>query len=128
MVPVHSSRLTVVGSRFAAHGLRFAAGGLRCSIPICIVLGWVALIFLFSLGESARAESVEDRVEKILSQMTVEEKIDYIGGVHAMSIRAVPRLGLPEIRMSDGPLGVRQDTPSTRYPAGICLAASWDRS
>ena len=29
--------------------------------------------------------------------------------------------------MSDGPLGVRQDKPSTRYPAGIALAASWNR-
>jgi beta-glucosidase len=58
--------------------------------------------------------------------MTLEEKMDYIGGVHAMSIRAIPRLGVPEIRMSDGPLGVRQDTPSTRYPAGAALAASFD--
>jgi beta-glucosidase len=128
MVPVNSSRLAVHSSRLPVDGLRFAVGGLRSSIPICTVRTLVALILLFVLGGSARAESVDDRVEKILSQMTVEEKIDYIGGVHAMSIRAVPRLDLPEIRMSDGPLGVRQDTPSTRYPAGICLAASWDRS
>ena len=59
--------------------------------------------------------------------MTLEEKLDYIGGVNAMSIRSVPRLGLPEIRMSDGPLGVRQYKLSTLYPAGIALAASWNR-
>jgi len=72
-------------------------------------------------------ESDDQRVEKLLGEMTLEEKLDYIGGVNAMSIRPVPRLGLPEIRMSDGPLGVRQDKPSTRYPAGIALAASWNR-
>src|SRR5580704_18001497 len=72
-------------------------------------------------------ESDDQRVEKLLREMTLEEKLDYIGGVNAMSIRPVPRLGLPEIRMSDGPLGVRQDKPSARYPAGISLAASWNR-
>jgi beta-glucosidase len=77
------------------------------------------------LGKAA--ESEEQRVEKLVGQMTLEEKLDYIGGVNAMSIRPIPRLGLPEIRMSDGPLGVRQDKPSPRYPAGIALAASWNR-
>ena len=74
------------------------------------------------------SESDDERVEKLLGQMTLEEKLDYIGGVNAMSIRPIPRLGLPEIRMSDGPLGVRQDKPSTRYPAGVALAASWNRA
>ena len=72
-------------------------------------------------------ESEDQRVGRLLAQMTLEEKLDYIGGINAMSIRPISRLGLPEIRMSDGPLGVRQDKPSTRYPAGIALAASWNR-
>ena len=81
----------------------------------------------FSIALLGRAESEDQRVEKLLGQMTLEEKLDYIGGINAMSIRPIPRLSLPEIRMSDGPLGVRQDKPSTRYPAGIALAASWNR-
>jgi beta-glucosidase len=90
------------------------------------LLVWMSIhLSLVVLGRAAEPE--DQRVEKLLGQMTLEEKLDYIGGVNAMSIRPIPRLGLPEIRMSDGPLGVRQDKPSPRYPAGIALAASWNR-
>jgi Glycosyl hydrolase family 3 N terminal domain len=41
-------------------------------------------------------------------------------------IRAIPRLGLPALRMSDGPMGVHDYGETTAYPAGIALAASWD--
>ena len=86
----------------------------------------IMIAFLCATGTLA-ADSSEEVVERILRQMTLAEKLDYIGGINAMSIRPIPRLDLPEIRMSDGPLGVRQDKPSTRYPAGIALAASWNR-
>ncbi len=68
----------------------------------------------------------DPRVEKILKQMTLEEKIDYIGGVDNMYVRAMPRLGLPAFKMSDGPLGVRGTGTSTAYPAGIAEAANWN--
>jgi beta-glucosidase len=77
-------------------------------------------------GPSTRADEIDQRVETLLGRMTLEEKLEYIGGIHSMSIRPIPRLGLPEIRMSDGPVGVRQDRPSTRYPGGIALAATWN--
>jgi beta-glucosidase len=68
----------------------------------------------------------EKRVEELLSKMTVEEKITLIGGVNDFYIRAIPRLGLPALRMSDGPMGVHDYGETTAYPAGIALAASWD--
>jgi beta-glucosidase len=90
-----------------------------------------SLVLLVLIGQAApgadvRSDQVDRRVEALLEQMTLEEKLEYIGGIHAMSIRPIHRLGLPEIRMSDGPVGVRQDRPSTRYPAGIALAATWN--
>jgi beta-glucosidase len=86
-----------------------------------------AALVLITSPFSARAVDSDDlRVEKLLGQMTLEEKLEYVGGINAMSIRPIPRLGLPEIRMSDGPLGVRRDKPSARYPAGIALAATWN--
>ncbi len=77
-------------------------------------------------NDSAR---VEQRVESYLKQMTLAEKIDYIGGFPPFSVRAIPRLGLPEIRMADGPMGCRgsrDSKPSTSYGAGVALAATWD--
>ena len=94
--------------------------------PLRLFIGLLIILSIVTRGWTT--ESEETRVEKILSQMILKEKIDYVGGVNAMSIQPIPRLGLPEIRMSDGPLGVRRDTPSTRYPGGIALAASWNRA
>lgn len=93
----------------------------RLAIPL--------LIFCSALMQAQNsATKNEQRVERILSQMTLEEKIDYIGGTNEFYVRAIPRLGVPELTMSDGPLGVRNFGPSTAYPAGIAMAASWDTS
>ncbi len=69
---------------------------------------------------------VDDRVNDLLSRMTLEEKIDYIGGQDDFYIRGIERLGLPKIKMSDGPVGVRNYGPTTAYPASILTAATWD--
>jgi len=72
------------------------------------------------------AVDIDARVDALLSQMTLEEKIDYIGGIDDFYIRPIPRLKIPALRMSDGPLGVHDYGLTTAYPAGIALAASWD--
>ncbi len=64
---------------------------------------------------------VEKKVDSILSKMTLEEKIDYIGGFNDFYVRPIPRLGLPAIKMSDGPIGVRNYGPATTMAGGICL-------
>jgi beta-glucosidase len=61
-----------------------------------------------------------------MAKLTLQDKISLIGGDEGMYIRAVPSIGLPHLRMSDGPVGVRTWGPSTAYAAGIALAASWD--
>jgi len=75
---------------------------------------------------SPTAAEIERRADALLAKMTLEEKVDYLGGADNFYIRAVKRLGLPAFRMADGPFGVRNVGPSTAYPAGIGLAASWD--
>jgi len=69
---------------------------------------------------------VEARVENLLPRLAPDEKLSLIGGDQEFFIRAVPRLGLPAVRMADGPLGVRNWGPSTAYPATVGLAASFD--
>jgi beta-glucosidase len=69
---------------------------------------------------------VESRVASILGQMTIEEKIDLLGGVDFFYLPGVPRLGVPRLRMADGPYGVRNDGPATAFASGIGLAATWN--
>ncbi len=66
------------------------------------------------------------QAEQTLGRMTVDEKLTYIGGEDSMFIRAIPRLGLPRIKMSDGPVGVRTWGSAPAYPAGTCLASTFD--
>ena len=65
-------------------------------------------------------------MDSILEQMTLEEKIDLLAGVDFFYLRGVPRLGVPRLRMIDGPMGVRNDGPATAFPGGIALAATWN--
>lgn len=78
------------------------------------------------LAHAQQKPEVESRVDALLSKMTLDEKIALIGGINDFYTPAIPRLGIPELRMSDGPLGVHDYGPTTAYPAGIALAASWD--
>jgi beta-glucosidase len=72
------------------------------------------------------AAEIDKRADALLARMTLEEKIDYLGGADNFYVRAIKRLGLPAFHMADGPFGVRNLGPSTAYPAGIGLAATWD--
>ncbi|HEX3557667.1 MAG TPA: glycoside hydrolase family 3 C-terminal domain-containing protein [Pyrinomonadaceae bacterium] len=92
------------------------------------------LSLLFNSFIPARAQTpappasaeVERRVESILAKMTLEEKIDMLGGVDDFFVRDVPRLGVPRLKMADGPLGVRNYGPATAMAGGVSLAATWN--
>jgi beta-glucosidase len=81
----------------------------------------------FAQAPATTNADVAKRVDAYLDKMSLEQKIDYIGGT-GFALRAVPSVGLPSLEMSDGPFGVRSNEgfPSTTYAIGIGLAASWD--
>ena len=75
--------------------------------------------------------------EKILAQMTVEEKAALVSGTDFMYTNPIPRLGVPGLCMSDGPHGLRkqigsgdngvsQSEPATAFPTAACTASGWD--
>jgi len=70
--------------------------------------------------------AIEQRIDAMLGKLTTAEKIQLIGGTENFYTFPAPSIGLPQLKMSDGPLGVRTWGQSTAYPAGVALAATWD--
>lgn len=99
-------------------------------------------------SESAQTEEYKGKeigtehdaeIDKLIAQMTIEEKIGMLHGNSMFSTGGVKRLGIPELKMADGPLGVREEISrdnwapagltndfATYYPAGGGLAATWN--
>ena len=99
-------------------------------------------------SESAQTEEYQGKeigtehdaeIDKLIAQMTIEEKIGMLHGNSMFSTGGVKRLGIPELKMADGPLGVREEISrdnwapagltndfATYYPAGGGLAATWN--
>jgi beta-glucosidase len=85
--------------------------------------------------------AVDQRVQDLLKRMTLEEKATMLSGSGWMESAPIPRLGIPSIKMADGPLGVRSWAGSsaitnsstnpvrvetTSFPSGVAMAATWD--
>ncbi len=96
---------------------------------ICGFRWMVSLAVLWTLPVVAQSATVpadvEARVDLLLKQLSLEEKIDLIGGVDAFYIHEIPHIHLPRLKMADGPVGVRNYGPSTAV-GGVALAAAWD--
>ncbi len=89
------------------------------------VLFLVSSFFGQAPPASQTQSSVETRVDSLLKQLSLEEKIDLLGGVDDFYVRDIKKIGLPRLKMADGPIGVRNYGPSTVF-GGIGLAATWD--
>ena len=95
---------------------------------IIITLVAIAISLPMMAQKYVVTQEHKDRAAEIVKQMTLEEKIAYIGGYESWYVREIPRLGLPAVRMADGPQGVRNNTKSTLYPSGVAAAATWDKA
>jgi len=109
----------------------------------------VVLLLLASIGINAQnkvpvylddKKSIEERVADALSKMTTEEKIAMIHAQSKFSSPGVPRLGIPENWMTDGPHGIRTEVlwdewdqagwtndSCIAFPALTALSATWNK-
>jgi beta-glucosidase len=88
---------------------------------------FIFFIFLFSLfcNNIISAQTVEDRITKLMSQMTLQEKIDQLHQEGGFNTADNTRLKIPGFIMSDGPHGVRNGM-ATAFPVGIAMCATWN--
>jgi len=94
----------------------------------------MGLVFLFlpgltsnGWGQRTVPGSFERRIEQLLQKMTLEEKIQLLGGDETgFNGPGIERLGIPPLKMADGPVGVRAGR-ATAFPVSVNMAASWDR-
>jgi beta-glucosidase len=115
----------------------------------CLVLICFAVTLNVARGQSGSeippyknsSLPVEQRVHDLLSRMTLQEKVAMLSGADWMQSVPNARLGIPSIKMADGPLGIRawsgpsaetnaptarEKVTTTAFPAGVALAATWD--
>ena len=71
---------------------------------------------------------LEDRVNDLLKRLTLDEKVSLMSGGGFFSSAAIPRLGVPALRFTDGPNGVRSNEGevATVFPTGSAAAATWN--
>jgi len=79
----------------------------------------------------------DKKINKIISQMTLEEKVEMLHSKTNMSSEGVPRLGIQDVKYTDGPFGIREESgegfrplgwttdSATYFPTGSALAATW---
>ncbi|MGC2617184.1 MAG: glycoside hydrolase family 3 N-terminal domain-containing protein, partial [Terracidiphilus sp.] len=75
----------------------------------------------------ADSPAIEAKAKAMVAKLTLEQKIQLIGGVDGMFTNAIPAIDLPRFKMSDASVGVRTWGPTTAYAGGAALAATWDR-
>lgn len=72
-----------------------------------------------------------EKISELIERLTVEEKISMLAGVDLWHTKPVPRLGIPAIKVTDGPIGARGSQGSSGpgaacFPAPVAMGATWN--
>jgi len=90
----------------------------------CLLLG--GALVASAQAPTPDSPALEAKAHAMVAKLTLEQKIELLGGVDGMFTHAAPSIGLPRLKMSDASLGVRTWGPTTAYAGGVALAATWD--
>lgn len=88
-----------------------------------IIFLLMIIISSAQLFSQSTETEIENRIQQLLKQLTLEEKIDLLGGT-GFETKPIERFGIPSLKMADGPLGVRWNK-ATAFPSAILMAATF---
>ena len=102
----------------------------RCAYLVLLLAACLSISAFQAAAQSPVPDSpaIEAKAHAMLAKLTLEQKIELIGGVDSMFTHAMPSIDLPRFKMSDASVGVRTWGPTTAYAGGVALAATWDRN
>ena len=101
--------------------------------PLLVLLAFISTCFVMKAQDS----SIQNKVDELLTQLTLEEKVSLCSGRDDWSTMPIERLDIPWIWMADGPHGVRRapatnkagygdQHPATCFPTASALSATWN--
>ena len=86
---------------------------------------FILLIILFVHNTKLFSQTLDEKINNLISQMTLEEKVKQLHQEGSFNTQDNNRLNIPGFIMSDGPHGVRNGF-ATSFPVGMGIAATWD--
>ena len=95
-------------------------------VPLMLAILATAALQAAAQAPMPDSPVIEAQARALLSKLTLDQKIELIGGVDSMFTHAEPVIDLPQFKMSDASVGVRTWGPTTAYAGGVALAATWD--
>jgi beta-glucosidase len=95
-------------------------------VIVCVLVFFQAISYGQIVVKSPEKQ-VEQKINDILKQLTLEEKVSMCSGASPeMAFRGIKRLNIPNVSCTDGPRGPSQRGPATAFPSGIAFGASWN--
>ncbi len=94
-------------------------------LSLVLVLGSFMSSPLFAQPYGGTNQELEQKVDQILKQLTIEEKVAMCSGGD-FGFKGISRLNIPNVRCTDGPRGPNAQAGTTAFPSGVLFGATWN--
>jgi beta-glucosidase len=95
-------------------------------LPALLAVALASSIVARAQAPAPDSPEIEAKAHAWIAKLTLEQKLELVGGVDDMYTHAASAIDLPRFKMSDASVGVRTWGPTTAYAGGVALAATWD--